>query len=83
MAVYTNALDIAEHEGIIRLDIITVASLLHDVCDHKYLDMSISKKELHDFIHTLFDETDALRVIAIIDNNSYSTEKKGDYRQVQ
>ncbi len=56
--------------------IIMMASLLHDVCDDKYVDKSITKAELHKFINEV-DSVRASMIISIINNISYSKEVKG------
>lgn len=50
--------------------------LLHDVCDHKYPE-SISKDELREFIKQTLNNDYADSIIKIIDNISFSKEKKG------
>jgi uncharacterized protein len=57
-------------------DIVEFASMLHDVCDHKYPE-SIPKSELMDFIVESLGLAKAKRIEAIIDNTSYSKEAKG------
>jgi uncharacterized protein len=58
-------------------DIITWASLLHDICDHKY-DNSIPKDKLYEFIKSNLGEFKANRIINIIDNISFSKEIRGE-----
>lgn len=57
--------------------IITYACYLHDVCDHKYKEQSITEAELHEFIHSQLAPDEAQIVIDIINNVSFSKEVKG------
>jgi len=57
-------------------DILTFASLLHDVCDHKYPN-SISTNDLHQFIKKHLSNNKAEIVIKLINNVSYSKEASG------
>lgn len=56
--------------------LVTYAAMLHDVCDHKYPD-SISREKLEGFISENLEKVDRDRVLAIIDNVSYSKQAKG------
>ena len=77
MVVYNNTLNILTSEKIeYEDDIITLASKLHDVCDHKY-PQSISKQDLINFIKTIVNDDKTNRIIKIIDNVSYSKEVAG------
>jgi uncharacterized protein len=78
LAVYKNALDIADHDyPDVDKDILMYACLLHDVCDHKY-SHSLSKEERNTFIDEQFNDTEKSRcVIHVIDNISYSQEVQG------
>jgi HD superfamily phosphodiesterase len=58
-------------------DVITWASMLHDICDHKYHNC-VSKDELFEFIKMNLGEIKASRIIMIIDNVSYSKEVRGE-----
>lgn len=73
-AVYINTMLIATEN--MELDILTYASMLHDVCDHKYPE-SIKKEKLIEFINQELDEQKCKRVIKIIDNISFSKQIKG------
>ena len=57
-------------------DLVNMAAMLHDVCDHKYPE-SISSFELETFIRDNASKVDADRILAIINNVSYSKEAKG------
>lgn len=81
-AVYENACDIANHDYPSYNDnILMFASLMHDVCDHKY-DVSVSKEERDEFINTHLSRNEAQIVIDIIENISYSQETKGKRKQL-
>ncbi len=56
-------------------DILVYASMLHDVCDHKYPN-SIPRQILIDFIISRLDDDKCNRIMKIIDNVSYSKEAK-------
>lgn len=56
--------------------ILTYASKLHDVCDHKYPN-SISREALIDFIKSAFWDVRSHYVIDIIENISFSKEFSG------
>jgi hypothetical protein len=51
--------------------------MLHDVCDHKYADESISMEALTQFVYDSLPEAKATLVLDIINNISYSQEIKG------
>jgi uncharacterized protein len=75
--VYKTTIEIANSFNIeYDEDIITYASMLHDVCDHKYPN-SISRETLHNFIIDQLNETKANDIMNIIDNVSFSKEDKG------
>lgn len=57
-------------------DLLMCAALLHDVCDYKYKELSISEIELHDFIKSVYPEK-ASDIIDIINNVGFSKEKAG------
>ena len=57
-------------------DVLTFASKLHDVCDHKYSG-GITRDELIEFIASHLGDIKAQNVMKIIDNVSYSTEISG------
>jgi uncharacterized protein len=77
IAVYSNAIEIANIEfPNCDTKILRYASLLHDVCDHKYKH-SISLDDLHAFIKSKLSKEQAQIVIDVIDNVSYSIEIKG------
>jgi hypothetical protein len=61
--------------------ILLISSMLHDVYDHKYQDISISKEHLHEFIK-IIDEDNYEDIIEIIDNVSYSTEIKNPNKKI-
>ena len=76
--VYKNAVTIAitdypEYDD----DILQYACMLHDVCDHKYADESISMEALTQFVYDSLPEAKATLVLDIINNISYSQEIKG------
>lgn len=79
IAVYENALDIAEHDyPLINTNILMYACMLHDVCDHKYKH-SVSKEERNEFIHKQLNNPEHSQcVIDVIENISYSQEVKGN-----
>ena len=52
-----------------------LASLLHDVCDHKY-SQSIKREKLDEYIFQQAGEEKGKEVIFIIDNVSFSKEDK-------
>lgn len=83
LAVYENARDIAIHDyPSFNDNILMFASLLHDVCDHKY-PSSITKEQRNKFIQTHLSDTEAQTVIDIIDNISYSQEVKGKRKTLE
>lgn len=76
--VFNNAIKIIDSMEIdYERDVITWASMLHDVCDHKYHNC-ISKDKLFQFIKVNLGEFKANRIITIIDNVSYSKEARGE-----
>lgn len=77
--VYENAMYIGKELKMdLDFDIIAYASLLHDVCDHKYQDKaSVTLEQLHQFVESHLGKLKAERVMLIIDNISYSKQKKG------
>lgn len=81
--VYNNAMEIAKGSSSTTIDmntLITVA-ILHDVCDHKYKDKSISKEDLRQFIASLAStyQLDTETIMLIIDNISWSKQNKSGY----
>ena len=54
---------------------LSVAALLHDVCDHKYPE-SIPRAELDQYIEKMVGTEKAKNVIFLIDNVSFSKEDK-------
>lgn len=70
--------EFVETDYIHEYDYLTImmASLLHDVCDDKYVDKSISKDDLYNFIYKI-DQNRSEMIIKIINNISYSKEVKG------
>lgn len=77
ICVYNNAIKIAEIDyPKYDYDIVLYASLLHDVCDHKYIN-TLTKEELNIYIKSKLSSEKAQIVIDIIDNVSYSNEIKG------
>lgn len=58
---------------------ISVSALLHDVCDHKYGASNEAVDDLHIFVKDLCHENNVAQkvVLDIIDNVSFSKEKKG------
>lgn len=84
IAVYENALDIAEHDyPLIDKKILMYACLLHDVCDHKYKH-SVTKQERNDFIYKqLNNPRHSQCVIDVIENISYSQEVKGNRKTLE
>lgn len=54
-----------------------LAAMVHDVVDHKYLDQSISKDQLCDFLVQGWSQEICDQVINIIDNISWSKQMKG------
>ena len=57
-------------------EIITIAALCHDLCDHKYQE-SISVKTLEEFSIKMIGPENTFRVLDIIENVSFSKEIKG------
>ncbi len=57
-------------------DFLMIVALLHDVCDLKYKEKSISEKELLNFITTLVGKEDAKNLMLVIDNISFSKQVK-------
>ncbi len=58
-------------------NLMMITSLLHDVCDEKYKNKSITKQELHNFIDQIEPNKEKVKlIIKIIDNISYSKEIK-------
>jgi uncharacterized protein len=82
LSVYYNAIKIA-NEDYPEYDheIILYASLLHDVCDHKYTN-TIKKEELYDYIKSKLTYEKAEIVMDIINNISYSREISGQRKNV-
>lgn len=82
MAVYNNSLKIIKGTNISERykSIVLAAALLHDTYDHKYVKESeiykVINKIKKDLISIGFKEKDCSLVIKIIDNISYSKEKK-------
>lgn len=81
LQVYHHALHIVKEMNVdYEKDILACVALLHDVCDHKYEDQSCSRDVLAQFVrYEMMDgnEQRAMRVLNIIDNLSYSKERKG------
>lgn len=84
IAVYENALDIAENDyPFANKKILMYACLLHDVCDHKY-EHSVSKEERDKFIHKQLNNLQHSQcVIDVIENISYSQEVKGKRKTLE
>lgn len=83
-SVLLHSLVIANHLDISKdlprdfdIELLSFAALLHDVCDHKYSDHSISEEKLFNFIKEHLGESKAKRILNIINNISYSKEAKG------
>lgn len=62
--------------SIYETELVTYMAMLHDVCDHKYGDQSITREELEAFIAKSLPN-DWKRVLEVIDNVSYSKQVKG------
>ena len=76
VAVYNNTIKIAEtYKNTMEMDILMYASMLHDVCDHKYPN-SIKEEELMKFIVGKLGKKNAIRVMNIINNISFSKQVK-------
>jgi uncharacterized protein len=76
--VYKNAVMIATNDyPAYDTDILQYACMLHDVCDHKYANESISMDALTQFVYDSLPELKATLVLDIINNISYSQEIKG------
>lgn len=56
--------------------LVYLASMVHDVVDHKYKDKSISEDERDWFVRAVVSCNDAELVVDIVDNISFSKEKK-------
>ncbi len=77
--VYNSSLEIAKsfpNYSQFEIDIITYASLLHDVCDHKYK-KTVGINYLAKFIENKIGKEKCDRVIRIISNVSFSKEIRG------
>lgn len=82
VAVCKSSLKIAESfDRDMEVDIIMYASMLHDVCDHKYKD-SIKEEELVGFIVDKLGDEKCARVMSIINNVSFSKQTKGLRQQL-
>jgi len=82
VAVYTNTMKIAKSfDQVLEEDILTYASMLHDVCDHKY-ENSIMEEELEAFIRDNLGSEKCARVMSIINNVSLSKQRKGLRQQL-
>eukprot|EP01130_Rhizamoeba_saxonica_P018560 TRINITY_DN9335_c0_g1_i1.p1 TRINITY_DN9335_c0_g1~~TRINITY_DN9335_c0_g1_i1.p1 ORF type:complete len:178 (+),score=32.43 TRINITY_DN9335_c0_g1_i1:325-858(+) len=67
------------------IPVVYVAALVHDVIDHKYVttDEAVAKKErLFHHISSFLGPEEVVAVERIIDNTSYSKEKKGKLEQL-
>jgi HD superfamily phosphodiesterase len=87
LSVCSRALEIAKHtlqpvDFENSKDVITYAAMLHDVCDHKYTELSITPEALKMFCIEHLGADDCERVLAIIDNVSYSKEVKGKLKDL-
>lgn len=76
IAVRDMALQIAKNEHPVPLpdeEILATAAMVHDVCDHKYKELSIKKEELEAFLLYHFDGDDSKvsRVLWIVNNVSW------------
>ena len=85
VAVFTNTSKIAQSLSLNHLynddfnpfHVIEMASYLHDVCDHKYDDSNEKKERLYQYINTSSTPKETKIIIDIIDNMSFSKQKKG------
>jgi len=79
ICVYNNTMNIMnsmKNDFNFDYDIVMMASLLHDVCYHKYPN-SITRNELEAFILSQVSKEKVKIILDIIDNISYSKEMKG------
>lgn len=62
--------------------ILVYSAMLHDVCDHKYKEESISRATLDDFVYSELGQKKGMVVLDIIDNISFSKEIKDNLKHL-
>lgn len=63
-------------------ELLSYVAMLHDVCDHKYKELSITREELINFINENLSSEHVNIVMKIIDNVSWSKEVRGETEQL-
>ena len=77
LQVCKTSLDIAkENYPSIDTTLLSICALVHDVCDHKFINSESKTKELYNFLCQRLDKEKTERVMRITDLVSFSKEKK-------